>query len=97
MYTLHDSGLAEVRLGQSDGLLILIDWDIHWNKPVLPQYRNLVIGVPMIYSVQWSQGGWNQNTLSGATSERVSAEERRRMLEDESVNLRAYQEARRTR
>ena len=26
-YTLHDSGLVEVRLEQSDGLLVLIDWD----------------------------------------------------------------------
>jgi len=92
-YTLHDSALVEVRLEQSDGLLVLIDWDMHWNKLVLPEYGNLVIGIPMIYAVQWWQGGWNQNTLSGATSERVSAEERRRMLEDGSVELRAYQNA----
>jgi hypothetical protein len=93
-YTLHDSALAEVRLEQSDGLLVLIQWDMHWNKRVASQYQNLVIGIPMVYSVQWSQGGWNQNTLSGAASERVSAEERRQMLEDGSVELRAYQNAR---
>ena len=94
VYTLHDSGLAEVRLEQSNGLLVLIEWDMFWNKRVLPQYRNLVIGFPIVYSVQWSQGGWNQNTLSGATSQPVSAEERRRMLEDGSVELRAYKGAR---
>src|SRR5437588_10405582 len=76
-YTLHDSGLAEVRFEQSDGLLVLIEWDMHWNKRVPPQFQNLVIGIPMIYAVQWSQGGWNQNTLSDANSERVSADERR--------------------
>lgn len=92
-YTLHDSALAEVRLEQSSGLLVLIDWDVVWNKRVPLQYQNLVIGIPTVYSVHWSQGGWNQNTLSGATSERVSAEERRRMLEDGSVDLRAYQDA----
>lgn len=91
MYTLHDSGLGEVRFEQSDGLLVLIDWDMHWNKRVLPQYQNLVIGIPMIYAVHWTQGGWNQNTLSDATSERMSAEERGRMLEEGSVELRAYQ------
>ena len=78
---------------QWNGLLVLIDWDMCWNKRVPPQFRNLVIGLPRVYSVQWSQGGWNQSTLSGATSERVSAEERRRMLEDGSVELRAYQNA----
>src|SRR4051812_49056341 len=62
-YTLHDSSLAEVRLEQSDGLLVLIQWDMHWNKRVASQYQNLVIGIPMIYSVKWSQGGWNMNTL----------------------------------
>jgi hypothetical protein len=93
-YTLHDSGLAEVRLEQSDGLLVLINWDMHWNKRVLPEYRNLVIGIPLVYSVQWAQGGWNQDTLSGAVSERVSQEECGRMLENGSVDLSAYQGAR---
>lgn len=93
-YTLHDSALAEVRLEQSDGLLVLINWDMHWNKRLLPEYRNLVIGIPLVYSVQWTQGGWNQDTLSGATSEPVSEEERRRMLENGSVDLGAYQGAR---
>jgi hypothetical protein len=92
-YTLHDSDLAEVRLEQGGGLLVLIEWDMFWNKRVLPEFRNLVIGIPTIYAVQWSQGGWNQGTLSDATSERVSAEERARMLEDGSVDLRAYQGA----
>ena len=92
--TLHDSALVEVRLGKWGGLLVLIDWYMHWNKRVLPQFRNLVIGVPRADSVQWSQGGWHQNTLSGATAERVKARERRRMLEDGSLDSRAYQGAR---
>lgn len=90
-YTLHDSSLAEVRFEQSDGMLVLIDWDMHWNPRVPPEYSNLVIGIPMIYSIAWAQGGWNQNTLSGATSARVSQEERNQMLDDGSVELRAYQ------
>lgn len=93
-YTLHDSGLAEVRLDPPGGLLVLIDWDMVWNKRVPPQYRNLVIGIPTIYSVTWAQGGWHQNTLSDATSERVSPAERSRMLEDGSVDLRPFQGAR---
>ncbi len=92
-YTLHDSSLIEVRLAQSDSLLVMVDWDMHWNKRVQPQYHRLVIGIPMVYSLQWSQGNFNLNTLIGATSECVSEEERRRMLEDGSIDLRAYQGA----
>jgi hypothetical protein len=92
-YTLHDSGLAGVRLEPTGGLIVSIEWDVFWNKRVGPRYQNLVIGIPTVYSLRWSRGGWNQNTLNGATSPRVSAEERRGMLEDGSVDLRAYQGA----
>jgi hypothetical protein len=92
-YTLHDSALIEVRLEQSDGLLVLIEWDMHWNKRVLPQFRNLVIGIPVAYSLEWKQGSWNQNTLSGANSARISADERRQMLENGDIELGAYQGA----
>jgi len=90
-YTLHDSHLTEVRFEQTQGMLVLIDWDLHWNKAVLPEYQNLLIGIPMLYSVHWNQGSWHQSTLDGATSDLVPEVERRRMLDDGSVDLRAYQ------
>jgi hypothetical protein len=92
-YTLHDSSLAEVRLTRSDGLLIFIDWDMHWNRKVRQEYNNLIIGIPMVYSVAWSQGGWSQSTLGGATSERVAESERNAMLENGTIELRAFQGA----
>jgi hypothetical protein len=93
-YTLHDSGLAEVRYAPWDGMLVLIDWDLHWNRRVGRGCHNLVIAIRRVYSAKWREGGWHQSTLSGATSSRVPEDERCRMLEDGSLELRAYQNAR---
>jgi hypothetical protein len=93
-YTLHDSAFVEARLTERDGLLILIDWDMHWNRKVRPQYNRLVIGLPVVYSVSWSQGGWRQSTLSDATSQRLTEHERNQMLERGDIDLGAFQGSR---
>jgi hypothetical protein len=90
-YTVHDSNLADIRLSPRDGLLILIDWDMVWNPRVPRQYHNLVIGVPQLYSVSWSEGSSRYYALADATSERVTEAERTAMLESGPIDLRAFQ------
>ena len=90
-YSLHDSALAEVRLDPWAGLLLLVQWDMVWNPQVPTDFDRLVIGIPAVYACSWSQGGWHQTTIAGATSAVVAAAEREQMLADGSVDLRAFQ------
>jgi hypothetical protein len=48
-YTLHDSSLLEIRVRPSADLLVLIDWDLHWNSTIPSQYNLLVIRFAMPY------------------------------------------------
>lgn len=91
-YTLHDSQLQEVRLIPGAGLLVLIDWDLHWNAIIPQPYNTLVIQFKVPYVTNWHQGAWHQSTLEGATSIKVSNEEREKMLNESAIDLRALQQ-----
>ena len=90
-YTVHDSHLTEVLITPHQGILMLIDWDLHWNPAIPAPFQRLGVWFTKPYLSQWSQGGWLQSTLSDATVEFVSQEERKRMLEDGTIDLRAFQ------
>ncbi len=67
-YTLQDSSLLEFLVKPSDGLIVFIDWDLHWNKAISPEFNLLVIRFAKVYWMKWLEGGWQQPTLSGAES-----------------------------
>lgn len=90
-YALHDSHLVSVEIQPQLGILVSISWDLHWNRAVPPEHAALFIRFASPYSMRWSQGAWNQSTLSGARSALVSTAEREAMLDSGEFDLRAYQ------
>ena len=90
-YTLHDSSLLEFRIKPSDSLIVFINWDLHWNKNISPEFDLLVIRFAKVYWMKWLEGAWQQPTLDGAESKIISESEREQMLDDSRFDLQAYQ------
>ena len=90
-YTLHDSGLIEVRItSYHTGVIALVNWDLHWNSSVPQGYDTLAIQFKVPYSVNWNQGTWYYSTLDGATSCLVTEEEKEKMLYADSIDLKEF-------
>ncbi len=90
-YTLHDSSLLEFQVKPFEGLIVFVNWDLHWNKNISPEFNLLVIRFTKVYWMKWLEGAWQQPTLASAESRIISESEREQMLNDSRFNLQAYQ------
>jgi hypothetical protein len=83
-HTLHDSHLWEFRTcPPSEGVLLIL-FDLVWNKTVPRDYDRLVLRLPSMRKAIWTAGvaTWGQTTVAGATTALVSPHDRMKLLED---------------
>ena len=83
----------EVRFGRASSFttFLIIDWDLVWNSLIPPTFERLLICIPTAYRVDWTDGSWQDSTIGGAESYRLSDDERARLLDDGRNDLSAYQ------
>jgi hypothetical protein len=90
-FSLHDSALYDLSIGTMCQAFAEVGFDLHWNPSVPGGFESLWIRFDMPYRMISTQGGWNQNTLAGATSSVLSLEEREALRESGAFDRNAFQ------
>lgn len=94
-FTLHDSWIKDVVVWPYGGQVTLtIGFDLHWNDSVPDGFDTLFLHFDRAYSQRFVLGAWAQQTISDASSQVLSEEERDELLRSAEFDLRAYQGAR---
>lgn len=90
-FSLHDSSLIGISLDSQRRLLVEVQFDLHWNCTVPAEHDTLLIRFERIYCLNWTEGSWQDTTLSDAVSTVLDSEARAALLENSEFDLRAYQ------
>jgi hypothetical protein len=75
-YTLHDSFLRQIRIKPNFESLLIIGFDLVWNKQISSGYDILAISFPQTYRVTYSMGSPYGATIASASTAIITEQER---------------------
>lgn len=95
-YALHDSQIESFAVADTFsgdlGLVVQIDWDLHWSPHIPSDFSALAIRFPCAYFVNWARGGLRMSILAEVTSELCTESEREALLSDSRIDIGSFRD-----